>query len=354
MSNIEERGGYSSLSEYLVGIRKYYLEKRRDGRLWKTAGHMEEGDDTQGGFLVPEEWASGIYEAAALEGAVVRPRARVFRTKRDSFKLRTLVDSDRSSNVFGGITFTWLAEAGMKSSAANITKPAVGEIELSLHKLVGGCFVSNELEDDAENFRKFIEASFGAAIRFIEDDYFINGTGAGQPLGIMNSGAMVSVTRGGMTVLDFTDFAHMAERLLPDSWNRAVWLFNPDAIDELFEATASAANQATGIDLATMTIFGRPIIVTEKCAALGTTGDVILADFQHYAIAEKELLIAASRHVDRDQDYLEVTYSSGFTHDETFWKVVLRVDGQPLLSAPITPRRGANTLSPFVCLTTSS
>lgn len=65
-------GGFKSLGEFLVRVRKACDGELQDGRL-KTAGHMEEADDSQGGFLVPEQWADRIYHAA-LEGAIVRPR----------------------------------------------------------------------------------------------------------------------------------------------------------------------------------------------------------------------------------------------------------------------------------------
>lgn len=340
----EINGGFSSLGEFLVKVRMACTrEGTPDSRLEKTAGRMEESDDSQGGYLVPELWADGIY-SLALEDSIVRSRAVVLKAASDSLKVRTLVDSDRSSSIFGGVTFTWTEERGAKTSA--ISKPALGQLELTPHKLVGGLWVSNELEDDYGQFGQFMEIAFGRAIRFIEDEVFIySGTGAGQPLSIMNSGLMISIARGGVNAVNWTDFAHLAERLLPDSWNRAVWLINPDAMDELLEATASAANQATVFDASRMTILNRPIIVTEKAAALGTTGDVILADFQHYIIADRSMEISASRHVPG---------SYGFVTDETFWRVVLRVDGQPVVNNAITPFRGGNTVSPFVCLTTSS
>ena len=104
---------------------------------------------------------------------------------------------------------------------------------------------------------------------------------------------------------------------------------------------------ATIFDLSRRTLWGRPFIVTEKCQATGTTGDIILADFGagHYVIADREMRIAGSRHVDVGQGHY------GFRNDETWWKVVLRVYGQPLLGAPITPKHGPDTVSPFVALT---
>jgi len=345
----DKTGGFKSLGEFLVKVRMAYdREGTPDSRLIieKTAGHMVEGEDSQGGALVPEQYSEEILHAA-LENSIVRSRATVLKSSSDSLKVKRLVDSNRSSSIFGGITFLWQAELADKTAA--ISKPAVGQIELSPHKLVGSCWVSNELEDDYSAFGDFFKLAFGQAIAFVEDDYFLWGNGAGVPLGALNAanGSLIAVTRGAIGFMDWTDIAHMAERLLPRSWDSAVWLLNPDALDELFEATAPAANQATVLDLSNRMLFGIPFIPTEKCQALGTQGDIALCDFSHghYVIADREMRIAASRHVPG---------SYGFTTDETFWKVVLRVDGQPLLTNTITPYRGANTLSPYIVLTTTS
>ena len=340
-------GGFGSLGEFLVRVRKACDGEVQDSRL-KTAGHMAEGDDAQGGFLIPEQWASEIYHAA-LEGAIVRPRATVFTNiKGDSLKVRKLHESNRSSNIFGGVTFSWVQEAGEKVAA--ISKPAIGECELNLHKLVGSCFVSNELEDDYGTLGEFMKLAFGQAIRFIEDDYFINGNGVGQPMGILNANCLIPVPRQAANLVDWRDIARMVRRALPDALNNGVWLINPDVLSELFEATAPAIQQVTILDLSEKKLWGIPFIVTEKCPSLGTLGDIILADFTagHYLIADKEMGVWGSRHVDYGGGHY------GFRTDETFWKVVLRTDGQPLMSEAITPYRGANTLSPFVALTTPS
>jgi HK97 family phage major capsid protein len=101
------------------------------------------------------------------------------------------------------------------------------------------------------------------------------------------------------------------------------------------------------MNLADFACLGMPIVATEKCSAVGTVGDVILADFSHYIIGDRGLEISASREAYGYGGY-------GFLTDETFWRVVLRVDGQPLTANPITPYLGGATFSPFVCLTTSS
>jgi len=348
MSYKTKDGEFASLGEFLVRVRRVCDGEVIDNRL-KTAGHMAEGDSSQGGFLVPEQWASEIYHAA-LEGSIVRARVdkdAIYTLKEgDSVKFRKLHETDRSSSIFGGITFSWVAEAATKGTA--VSKPAIGECELNPHKLVGSCFVSNELENDYGAFGKFMKLAFGQAIRFIEDDYFINGTGVNQPLGILNANCLIPVARQVASDIRWLDIGRLARRLLPDSWERAVWLLNPDVLDRLFVTVDPAANAVPVLDLSNRTLWGRPFIVTEKCPSLGTLGDVILADFGagHYLIADKRMEVRASRHV----SYGGGGY--GFTTDETFWKVVLRTDGEPLMSQAITPLRGGNSLSPFVALTT--
>jgi len=84
-------GGFTSAGEFFVTVRKWYDGTHKDSRLIfeKTAGHMESGDDAQGGFLVPEQWAGGIYHAA-LENSIVRSRVMkgaIIKAKSDSVKV---------------------------------------------------------------------------------------------------------------------------------------------------------------------------------------------------------------------------------------------------------------------------
>ena len=69
-------------------------------------------------------------------------------------------------------------------------------------------------------------------------------------------------------------------------------------------------------------------------------GDIGLFDLSRYLIADKgPIQTAASIHVK-------------FLTDEMAFRWVLRVDGQPIPNSPITPYKGAQTLSPFVALQT--
>jgi HK97 family phage major capsid protein len=80
------------------------------------------------------------------------------------------------------------------------------------------------------------------------------------------------------------------------------------------------------------------LVVTEKCPAVGTKGDIILADFGHYLVGDRGGL-----RTDYSQHYK-------FQSDQMAYRVIKRVDGQPWLKQAITPRRGGATLSPFVAI----
>lgn len=341
-----QTGDYKSSGEFLVSARKYFDGDREDRRivaLQKAA--QAEGTDSTGGVLVPDEWAGEVFEVA-LEGQIVRPRAIVQPMTRETINIPRLVDSDRSSNIYGGITAAWKGEGAELFAGA--VAPKLGLLKLTHKKLTMTAFASNEMEDDALSFGAFFKSAFGRALRFLEDDVFIWGNGVDQPMGVMNSGALITVTRAAQHYIDMADLANMAARLLPDSWNQAVWIVNQSVLAQWMTLNDAAANVASYLDLSSMTCLDRPIIVSEHAAAMGTSGDVILADFSHYVIAGQDMVIASSR---------DATYSSnsaGWFQGQSLWRVTLHVDGQPIMDAPITPKRGGSTVSPFVALTTAS
>jgi HK97 family phage major capsid protein len=63
----------------------------------------------------------------------------------------------------------------------------------------------------------------------------------------------------------------------------------------------------------------------------------MLCDFSRYALAMREVRADVSMHVQ-------------FLADQAAFRVVMRVDGQPIDARPITPFNGTNTVSPFVCI----
>lgn len=329
----------------------YLTDELRDYQK-KTAGYMEEGDLSQGGFAVPTEFASFILEKS-LETSVVRPRAYKQPMGSNRLEIPAEVDSDHSSNLFGGITIYRPGEGGSKTP----TNPTFGKIGLQLHKLVGLCYVTDELlEEAAFAIEAYLRRKFPQAISFYEDDDFLNGDGSNKAIGALNAAnpSLITVdaeTGQGSATIVWENIVEMWQRMYPAGQDNAIWLANPECFRQL--STMSAASGTAGIpvwlpansvsNVPYRTLMGRPLIFTEKCQALGTAGDIALCDFSQYVIGQKgdgAVQVASSIHIK-------------FDYDQTAFRFVLRYDGQPMWLSTLTPKRGSNTLSPFIVLNSS-
>lgn len=299
-------------------------------------------DPGSGGFLVPEALRAELLRVS-LESAVVRPRARVIPMETSRVGFPAIDASSNVSSVYGGIVGYWTSEAASLTES-NAT---FSEVVLDSSKLTTYTTVNNELlSDSGVSFNAFVNSAFPEAISYYEDDAFLNGNGVGQPLGVYNAPGAVSVTRAGAGHIAFADIVAMYARMLPQSLNRAVWVVSPAALTDLLSMTLSGASTAMwltnsqAIDGPTFSLFGRPVIVSEKAATLGTTSDISFIDFSMYLIGDRQAMTATSSPHFR------------FQNDQTAFKIVSRVDGRPWLQSAITPRNGGSTLSPYVKIAT--
>ena len=99
----------------------------------------------------------------------------------------------------------------------------------------------------------------------------------------------------------------------------------------------AAFDMLAGVEVTFPLLKGRPVVTVEQCPVVGTAGDLILADLDHYVIVDGGMKSAMSLHV-------------RFDTDQALLRFVMRVDGKPSFATPITPYNGSLTRSPFVCL----
>jgi len=332
-----DKGKFKTFGDFLYNV------KNNPGDARLKAG-LSEGLDSAGGFLVPEEFRNTIL-MTAIENAVIRPNgATVIPMRSDTLNISKVLDVAHSAalGIHGGVIAHWTEEVGEK----DVEEPTFGRVKLIAKKLTGYTYASDELlADSAVGLEALLVRMFGEAIAWYEDEAFIDGSGVGEPLGIMNSGALVTVARSAASAVALADLAGMWARLLPASHGRAVWLANPDVLSRLAQLASTTLtwlqmNQGVAKTMPG-TIFGRPIYFTEKCQTLNTVGDIMLVDLSYYLIGDRQkLTVASSSHV-------------RFLTDETAWRFVQRVDGQPWVEDYFTPKHGA-TLSPFVVLAAGS
>ncbi len=298
-----------------------------------------------GGFLIPEQLRSDLL-MIALEKAIIRPRATVIPME----SLRTLIpavdSTSNASSVFGGVVAYWTEE----SAALTESQATFARIALEAKKLTALAIAPNELVADSTAFNAFIQSAMPQALAYYEDVAFISGTGVGEPLGILNAPAKVTTTaesgQGAGTIV-WENILKMYARMLPSSLGNAVWLVNQEVFPQLATMALSVGTGGApvwlpdGTGAPTLTLLGRPVIVTEKMSALGTEGDIVFADLSYYLIGDRQAVqVAAS------SDYR-------FGNDQTAYRVIERVDGRPWLNTAITPRNGSSTLSPIVTLSST-
>ena len=333
----DKTGGFEDFGEFLDAVKRVHIDSQSDGRIDDLrAKVMTIGTDSSGGVLVPEQFAEEIF-AHAIEESVVMSKAFIQPMKTDKVNMPRLRDADRSSNMFGGVSFNWLTETADRST--NEASPAVAELELEANNGVATAYVSNNLIADAYDFAAFFRYAFGKTVGFYVDAAAFNGTGNGQPLGVIPSGAAIAVSRSSANKVDMVDLKNLAKRFSPSGWRRGDLFINQEVIPQFFELQSEAANSVSVVNLMTRKFFGIDVVPTEYIPALGTKGDVVLADFSQYVIGKRSLVISASGHV---PDY--------FQANKTLWKIEVRIDGQPAVDAAYTPYKGSSTVSPFIVL----
>ena len=354
----EKLGGFKSAGHFFADVIRADSPGGRESetlRSWndavkKTAGYMEEGDLAQGGYTVPVQISTSVLEKS-LEGSIVRPRASIQPMTSNRLEIPADVDANHSTNYFGGITIYRTGEGAAKTAA----NPTFEKIALTLHKLTGLCYVSDELlADSTVALEAYLTRKFGQAISFVEDDDFLNGTGVNMACGAFNSANLSLVTvsavsgQGASTIIA-ENIAAMWARLYPAGHSKAVWVANIETFPQLFGMSLAVGTGGVPVWMPAggisgrpyETLMGAPLLYSEKMQALGTTGDIGLADFSQYIIGEKGgLQVASSIHI-------------RFAYDETAFRFVLRYDGQPSWTSALTPKRGSATLSPFVVLPTT-
>jgi HK97 family phage major capsid protein len=334
--------GFDSFGEYLSAVQKADKGRGEDARLKA----LNISEPSAGGWLVPVEYKTQLM-AASLEDAFFWQRASVIPMSTDECHIPRIADTSHASNLFGGVTCYWKGEA----TALSESEPTFGSLTLSCKKLTGYTLISNELLADSQPAAEtLLSKMFGGAMAWYLEDAFINGDGAGKPLGVMNSPALITVTaetgQGASTIVAENIFK-MYSRLLPSSTKRAVWLASPDVKPQLY-SMGIAVGAGGGIVYTPMgglsaapydTLMGLPVIFTEKCPKLGTAGDLILADLSYYLIGDRT-----------DGLRMDSTMHLKFAEDQTAFRFIQRVDGMPWLASPITPANGGDPLSAFICL----
>jgi HK97 family phage major capsid protein len=318
-----------------------------DPRLTLRASGLNETLPSDGGFLVQTDFSSELLKRTYATGQVANRCRRIpISGNANGLKMNAVSESSRATGSrWGGIRGYWQAEAGTKQAST----PEFRQMELSLKKLTGLCYVTDELLQDSSALEAVLMQGFAEEFGFLLDESIINGTGAGQPQGILGSGALVTVAKEDGQAADTIvteNVIKMWSRMYAPSRQNAVWFINQDVEPQLYTMSIAVGTGGVPVYMPAGglsgqpygTLFGRPVIAIEQCDTVGDLGDIILADMSQYLLIDKGgMQSASSIHV-------------RFIYDESVFRFVYRVDGQPMWQTTLTPYNSSLTLSPFVAL----
>jgi HK97 family phage major capsid protein len=334
-------------------------------------GSMNEAVPSEGGFLVGGDYSDKIYQRTYLTGEITRRCTKQPISASSNRLVLRVVDEDSRADGsrMGGVIAFWQNEADTFLSS----RPKFRRIELVLNKLTAVVFATDELLEDAAALEAWIMSNLPTEINFRVEDAIFQGTGVGMPQGIMNSQALIKLSPGSSpTVVNTTDVlamwaqfwhpglansiaAYSSENLTPGGnvgqIPSAAWFIDQTVIPQLFALQLGSGTASIllyhppgyqGLAGPYGQLLGIPVIPTEHNNALGTAGDILLADASQILLADKgSVQAAASMHV-------------RFLQDEMTFRFTYRVDAQTTWKKPLTPKSGGSVLSPFVALASGS
>ena len=346
-----KRWGWGSLGEMAMAVVRAsapanpHIDTRLSIRMEDPGSTLaQEAVGADGGFLVPPEFRTEIMEKVRGEGELI--------TLTDQY------NSARNSMVFpkdettpwqssGGLLAYWEGEADQIAKS----KPSLGNTTIRLNKLAALVPVTDEALEDAPMMDSYLRSKVPQKINFKVNLAIVQGSGAGQPLGLLNSPALVTVAKESGQAADTVvpeNLAKMYSRMPASGIPNSVWLINQDVMPQLMLMVIEGSSGGVspifmppgGLSASPYgTIMGRPIIMTEACNTVGDAGDVIFWDPTQYMTALKTggMRIDVSMHI-------------YFDYDTTAFRFILRVAGTPWWNSVIARRSGSNTLSPYITL----
>ena len=308
----------------------------------RAASGLNESTPSDGGFLVQQDFVTELLKRTYETGILASKVKKIpISTNANGMKINAIDEDSRANGSrWGGVQTYWEGEA----DEITASKPKFRQMELSLKKLTGLCYATDELLQDAAALEAVIRQAFAEEFGFKIDDAILSGSGEGEPLGILSSGAIVTVAKEASQTDAITveNLIKMWNRLWSRSRANAVWYINQELEPYLY--TLKIGDKPVYIPAGGLsekpygTLFGRPVVPIEQCSAAGEVGDIILADIGQYLLIDKGgVKSASSIHV-------------RFLYDENVFRFIYRVDGKPIWTKPLTPYKGSATVSPFVTL----
>lgn len=273
------------------------------------------GTDSEGGYLVPDEYEKKLVEALQDE-VFFRSLATVIRTSSGDRKIPIVTSKGEAA---------WIDEGGQFPESDD----SFGQTSIGAYKLATMIKVSDELLNDSVfNIEQYISKEFGRRIGTKEEEAFFIGDDQGKPVGLFNAagGAETGVTAAS-TSITFDDVMDLYYSLRAPYRNKASWLLNDSTVKALRKLKDSNGNyiwQPSVREGEPDRILNRPYRTSIYVPELAEGNRVMaFGDYSYYWIADRQ-----GRSFKRLNELYAATGQVGFLACE-------RVDGKLILSEAV-------------------
>ena len=254
---------------------------RKKAPMPNVVNALQIGTDSEGGYLVPDEFEHTLVEAL-LEENIFRKFAKVIQTSSGDRKIPVVASKGTAS---------WIDEEGSIPESDD----AFGQVSIGAYKLGTIIKVSEELlADSVFDLESYITNEFARRIGSKEEDAFFNGDGTGKPNGILNStgGAQVEITTASAASITVDNIIDLFYSLNAPYRKNAIWLLNDStvkAVRKLKDGQGQYLWQPSLTAGAPDMILGRPVQTSAfmpKIAASAKT--IAFGDLSYYWIADRQ------------------------------------------------------------------
>lgn len=277
---------------------------------------LQVGSDTEGGYLVPDEFERTLIEALEEEN-IFRRIAKVIQSNSGDKKIPIVASKGSAA---------WVDEEGTYGESDDV----FGQTSLGAYKLGTLIKISEELlNDSAFDMESYISKEFARRIGAKEEEAFFTGDGTGKPTGILAAagGADIGITTAGATAITADEVIDLYFSLRVPYRKNSVWIMNDttvSAIRKLKDGQGQYLWEPSLVSGVPNKILGCEVITSPYMPTIAAGAKTIaFGDFSYYWIADRQ-----GRIFKRLNELYATTGQVGFIGNQ-------RVDGKLVLPEAI-------------------
>jgi HK97 family phage major capsid protein len=264
---------------------KAFREYLKSGDVTELRTYSPMSDSVQGAYIVPQGFQTTLTEALKAFGGVRKVAAQISTAAGNDLKWPTVNDT------------TNVGELIAENSGVSQANPSFGTVTLKAYtfstKMVN---VSNELlQDSAFDIEAYLRSAFVKRLGRAQNSYFTNGTGSGQPNGIVTT-ATAGPTTATTLVVGYDDLVELEHSVDPAYRQGAKFMFS-DAVLKGIKKLKDTLNRPLWVpgvaDKEPDTVLGYQYVINQDMPAVASGNALALfGALDNYLVRDvKELAV---------------------------------------------------------------